>query len=89
MRVCTDKNGKLIEMQSHATEGTLIQNALNAGYKKEDIIEKEVSAAEWEVVLAAQPKPTAVKPMLDVLTEALLAKGTITQADLEAKKVKA
>jgi hypothetical protein len=89
MRICTDKTGKLIEMQSHATAGTLIQNAINAGYKKDDVTEKEVTAAEWSAVLTAQPKPTTVKSTIDVLTEALIAKGTITQADLDAKKLKA
>jgi hypothetical protein len=89
MRICTDKTGKLIEMQSHATAGTLIQNALNAGYKKDDVTEKEVTAAEWAVVIAAQPKPTTAKSPIDALTEALIAKGTITQSDIDAKKVKA
>jgi hypothetical protein len=89
MRICTDKTGKLIEMQSHATAGTLIQNALNAGYRKDDITEQEVTAAEWAVVLDAQPKPTAAKSPIDALTEALIAKGTITQSDIDAKKLKA
>jgi hypothetical protein len=89
MRICTDKNGKLIEMQGAATEGTLINNAINAGYKKEDIIEKEVTLEEWAAVLAAQPKPVVVKSKIDALTEALISKGTITQADIDAKKLKA
>jgi hypothetical protein len=88
MRICTDKNGKLIEMQSHATEGTLIQNAIIAGYKKDDIIEKEVTPAEWTAILDAQPKPTMAKSRVDALTEALIAKGTITQSDIDAKKLK-
>jgi uncharacterized protein YktA (UPF0223 family) len=47
MRICTTKDGKLIEMQSEATEGTLIKNALNQGYNIEDIVEKEITNDEW------------------------------------------
>ena len=97
MRICTDKNGKLIEMQSHATEGTLINNAIAVGYSKEDITEREISNAEWTVMVAAQPKPVEVKSKVDILTKALITKGTITQEDIDstaavklaAKQVKA
>lgn len=44
-------------MQSDATAGTLIQNALNAGYVESEIEEKEVAQAEWQAILDAQPKP--------------------------------
>lgn len=47
-RVCTEKGtGKLIEYQSDATEGTLISNAVNAGYKANTVEEKEVTDEEW------------------------------------------
>jgi hypothetical protein len=45
-------------MQSRATEGTLIANALAAGYAEEDIEEKEVTAEEWAAILAAETAPT-------------------------------
>jgi hypothetical protein len=51
MRICTTKDGKLIEMQSEATKGTLTKNALNAGYKIGDIEEKEVSESEWSSII--------------------------------------
>jgi hypothetical protein len=58
MRVSIQKStGLLIEMQSDATAGTLLQNAINAGYVEADIEEKEVTLAEWQAILDAQPKP--------------------------------
>ena len=49
MRVCIEKStGRLIESQSHAREGTLLQNALNTGYNEADIEEKEVTQEELE-----------------------------------------
>ena len=57
MRICIEKStDKLIEMQSHATPGTLIQNAVRQGYKAEDILEKESTESEFQSILAAQPK---------------------------------
>lgn len=58
MRVCIEKStGRLIESQSHAREGTLLQNALNTGYNEADIEEKEVTQEEFQIILDAQPKP--------------------------------
>lgn len=48
MLICVKKsNGELIEAQSDATDGTLIRNALAAGYSEADIEERRISAAEW------------------------------------------
>ena len=48
MRICTVKaTGKLIEMQSNATEGTLLANAVSSGFALIDIVEKEITEAEW------------------------------------------
>lgn len=59
MRICIQKStGKLIEMQSDATEGTLIQNALNAGFSLDDIEEREITEAEWADPNASWNKPT-------------------------------
>jgi hypothetical protein len=87
MRICTDKSGKLIEMQSHATEGTLIQNAINSGYKKDDVTERVITMLEWAAIVAAQPSPPVVKSKVDMLADALIEKGTITQADIDKKKL--
>jgi len=51
MRICLEKStGKLVEMQSDPRQGTLIQNAVNAGYAQADVEEKEVTADEWAIV---------------------------------------
>ena len=53
MRICTEKStGKILEMQSDATEGTLIQNAVNAGYVSTDVEEKVITAGEWATLNA-------------------------------------
>ena len=46
-------------MQSHATEGTLAQNAVNAGYVVEDVEEREVDAAGYAAALAEDPAEIA------------------------------
>lgn len=62
MRICIYKPTKrIIEMQSHATEGTLIQNALNAGYTLADIEEKVVTEAEYEAAKLADPVEQTAK----------------------------
>ncbi len=35
--------GRVIEMQSHATAGTLVNNAVNSGYLPEDVLEIETN----------------------------------------------
>lgn len=68
-RICTTKDGILIEMQSGGRThpnpdidnieyaennlNILKQNALNAGYKEEDIEVKWVTEEEWSVINAA------------------------------------
>ena len=85
MRVCVTKTGKLIEMQSAATAGTLITNALNSGYKKDDIIEKEVTDKEYADILAVQTK-VVFKSQVEKLAEILVTKNVITQADMDNTK---
>lgn len=65
MRICVVKaTNKLLEMQSDATPGTLIQNAVNAGFNVTDIEEREVTEEEYKLILNSQPKlPQA--PTLD------------------------
>lgn len=88
MRICIHKASKqLIEMQSHATEGTLIQNALNAGYTEDQIEVKWVTDAEWaEIEEANKPVPTYKElrareypPMADYLDG--IVKGDQAQID--------
>jgi hypothetical protein len=88
MRICTDKTGKLIEMQSHADVGTLIKNAISSGYKEGELIEREVTEKEWMDIIASLPKPTAEKSKVDALADALIKKGTITKADIDASRSK-
>lgn len=65
MKICIEKpTNKLIEMQSDATAGTLIQNAVNAGYAESEIEEREVTQEEFQAILDAQPKPP-IEPTLE------------------------
>ena len=59
MRICTrTSTGKIIEAQSDATEGTLIANAVLAGFQAGDVTEAVVSDAEYAARMAAQaPAP--------------------------------
>ena len=60
MRICIHKATKhIIEMQSHATAGTLIGNAVNAGYSLDDIEEREVDEAGYETAKAVDPQRIA------------------------------
>ena len=55
MRVCIEKSsGKMIESQSGvAPYGTLLANAVNAGYSESDVEEKVVTQEEWQVLFDA------------------------------------
>ncbi len=56
MKICIHRASKrIIEMQSDATEGTLIRNAVNGGYKAKDIEEREVDQAGYANALAEDP----------------------------------
>jgi len=89
MFVCLTKTGKLIEMQHPGRAGMLIDNAIRAGYKKEDIVEKEVTEKEWLDILEAQPKPTpaidviaALQSKVDKISNSLVSKGVLVNADV-------
>lgn len=88
MRICVDKSGKLIEMQSHATEGTLIRNAINAGYKEADIEEKEITSEEWDIMQSEinKPSPEQVKIQeKESLIQAKIREQAITALKVEGK----
>lgn len=56
MIICVLKStNRILEMQSDAKAGTLIQNAIAQGYKETDIIEKEVTAVEYKDALKIDP----------------------------------
>jgi hypothetical protein len=66
-RVCITKDGKLIEMQSGGDDRpdlmgarleTLKQNALDAGYKEDEIEVKWVTDEELQPLMAALNQPT-------------------------------
>jgi hypothetical protein len=63
MRICIQiSTGKLIEMQSLATPGTLTANALASGIPAEDIDEHEGTDEELNALLASDlPVPTITK----------------------------
>ena len=61
MRVCIERSsGKMIESQSGAAPyGTLVANAVGAGYAEEDVEEKVVTQEEWQQLYDfSQPEPT-------------------------------
>lgn len=61
MRICTlNTTGALIEMQSDATEGTLIANAVACGYIASDVTESEISPDEYD---ARFPPMKVVRPV--------------------------
>lgn len=70
-RICLTKEGKLIEMQSGGESedrelevmrlNTLKQNALNAGYKEDEIEVKWVTEEEWATHETKLRKPTPDK----------------------------
>jgi hypothetical protein len=65
MRICMQRStGKLIEMQSLATAGTLIENARRAGYDQEDLDEHEGTPEELHRLLA-QDARRALRPTLN------------------------
>lgn len=66
-RVCLTKDGKLIEMQGGGDDNpdlmeirldTLKQNAINAGYKENEIEVKWVTDAEWALIQTDLNKST-------------------------------
>lgn len=62
MRICRIiATGKIIEMQSHAAPGTLIANAVSAGFAANAVEESAVTQAEYESLLAASV------PLADVI----------------------
>ena len=76
--------GTLIEWQSHATPGTCLQNALNAGFARGDVEEREISyngarALFPPVVL---PKKLSIDDLADLLVE----KKVLSAQDVEGKK---
>lgn len=95
-RVCLTKDGKLIEMQGGGDDredlmamrlDTLRQNALNAGYKEDQIDVKWVTDEEWAAIQEAnKPVPTYKElrareypPMADYLDG--IVKGDQAQID--------
>lgn len=46
--------GRIIGMQSHATEGTMIKNAVSGGYPENDVEELEMTSAEYTAAMKAQ-----------------------------------
>lgn len=56
MRICIQKStNRVLEMQSGATEGTLLKNALNQGYKENDLEELDVDDKGYAAALAKDP----------------------------------
>ena len=60
MRICTRiSTGKIIEMQSSATAGTLIANAVAHGIAADDLLEEVVTPADYKARMDIQEPPPA------------------------------
>jgi flagella basal body P-ring formation protein FlgA len=78
MLICIVKaTNRIIEMQSGATAGTLLKNAIAQGYNEKDIIEKEVTPLEYQAALK-------VDPVVIAETAAIETAKTLEQAKLTA-----
>ena len=103
MRICKQlSTGKFLEAQSSATEGTLIKNAVRAGYAENDVRESVVSDAEWAALreqirqaeTTYQDRRRAEYPTIEELMRDLYAMGRfspgmtdrITAVDLKYPK---
>lgn len=79
--------GRVLEMQSDATAGTLIDNAVGAGFVKDDIEEREVTQAEYTALMLIQEPPSSEKKIrVEDLAAALIGKGVLTEQDIDAVK---
>lgn len=76
MRIC-EYNGRVIEMQSHATAGTLLANAAAAGIV--GATEREVTQQEYNALMLSQRNPNDA---IDVQIRAL--EGTTERGIREA-----
>jgi hypothetical protein len=96
-RVCLTKDGKLIEMQGGGDDrsdlmemrlNTLKQNALNAGYKEDEIEVKWVTDEEWAAIQADLNKPTPEqieKAATEALIQSKIREQAITALKIEGK----
>lgn len=68
-------------MQSDATEGTLIDNAVGAGFDKKDLEERIVSSEEYKAMIPI-PEPASREETVADLRAVLVMKGVITAQDV-------
>lgn len=89
MRISIQKStGLLIEMQSLATAGTLLKNALAMGYAADDVEERTTTDQEFKVLAAAQASPQPPSgPTVTDLIAALKTKGVISDSDVASAQV--
>ena len=75
--------GKIIEMQSDATPGTLIANAVAAGFSEADVVERETSPEEYKALMEVQEPPVHQGRLTaEGLATALIGKGVLTEKDV-------
>lgn len=78
MKACFQvSTGKFLEAQSDPNSGTMIANAILAGYPKDDLIEREISADDFAKLIAPPSSTAIVTPRQARL--ALLAAGLLDQ----------
>ena len=93
MRVCINKStGKLIESQSGGSTqkhlDTLLQNAINAGHKKEDVEVKFVTDEEFELLIEATKLPPTEEQLYEEKIQEKIREIAIRELEEEEKKLK-
>jgi hypothetical protein len=88
MLICIVKaTNQIIEMQSCATLGTLIGNAIAQGYNTEDIEEREVTPEEYKAALNLDPITIAMREAETAARELKQTKLTSIQDNLPSWNV--
>ena len=67
-RICRTKAGRVLEWQSDATPDTLIKNAENAGFLREDVEEVEMSDTDYGVLAQLLPRPRTIYSISPVIS---------------------
>jgi hypothetical protein len=84
MIICLQiSTGLILEMQSDASDGTLIKNCIGYGFDEKDLREQDVTQDDYKNMTLIQTPPRAQKPdRISILQSALINKGIISQSDL-------
>ena len=73
-----------IEYQGSPRPGTLLRNAVVAGFDSSDTEEREISFADYLVLLPAPVRAPTLT--LEALTELLVERNVVSRQDIDGKK---